>query len=348
MNKILVYGAGYVGLANGLLLARKYDVTIVDVNEKIVDMLNNKIVHIDDKGSANEILNSSAKFKLVKDVFPNEYDFVILAVPTNYDESLNAFDTSILDKIFVSLDECNYKGTIIIKSTIPMWYTERQSELHNSLHILFSPEFLREGSSFDDALNPTRIIVGGTSGEAALNLFKSVSNSSESLEMSSTEAEAVKLFSNTYLAMRVAFVNELSTFARTNKIDENKIIRGVSLDPRIGSQYFSPSIGYGGYCLPKDSKQLRYEFVNKNVPNSLFNAIVESNEKRKQFIADEIIASGVKDYTIEGLGHKPGVHNYRNSPKIDLAKKLRAAGINVTLKDPHFAGETIDGFKVIK
>lgn len=348
MNKIIVYGAGYVGLANGLLLARQNEVTIVDINQNIINMLNNKEVHIDDDGCKNEIKNTNSKFKLLSEVNANDFDYVILAVPTNYDENLNAFDTSILDKEFENLDNINFKGIIIIKSTIPLWYTEKQIELHPKLNIVFSPEFLREGSSFNDALNPSRIIVGGKDSSKVIELFKKASQPCETITMSTTEAEAVKLFSNTYLAMRVAFVNELSTFARTNKINENNIIKGVSLDPRIGSQYFSPSIGYGGYCLPKDSKQLRYEFVNKKVPNSLFDAIVESNEKRKQFIADEIIASGVKEYIIEGLGHKPGVNNYRNSPKLDLAKKLRSAGINVILKDEHFEGQVIDGFKVIR
>lgn len=346
-KKILVYGAGYVGLSNGLLLARKNDVTIVDVNNEIIEKLNNKEVHIDDTGCANEIKDSTAKFMLKSEINPNEFEYIILALPTNYDEKTNSFDTGFLDEMINELSGLNFNGAIIIKSTVPIGYTQKKLEKYPSLRIVFSPEFLREGTSFSDALHPSRIIIGEKDGSDIGKLFIEVSEGDfETIYTMPTSAEAIKLFANTYLAMRVAFVNELAMFAWMNDLDKNEIINGVGLDKRIGLNYFTPSAGYGGYCLPKDSKQLRYEFNDKHVPSKLFDAIVDSNELRKSFIVDEIIKSGEKDIVINGIGHKDGVKNFRNSPKLEIASMLREKGINVTIVDKNFAGQTINGFEI--
>lgn len=347
MKRICVFGAGYVGLANGLLLARKNDVTIFDVNQDIIDSLNKKIVHIDDDGCQKEIKTTTAKFDIKRKINSNEFNYAILALPTNYDERVNKFDTSFLDAQIKELSDSNFAGTIIIKSTIPLGYTQKKKEEFPNLTIVFSPEFLREGSSFNDAMSPSRIVVGNRKMDDVCELFLQVSvNKPEVLKTSSTEAEAIKLFANTYLAMRVAFVNELDTFAKMNGLESKDIVRGVGLDPRIGLHYFEPSYGYGGYCLPKDSKQLKYEFNSKKVPSSLFDAIVESNERRIDFIVDELISSGNKEFVIEGIGHKPGVKNFRNSPKLEVARKLRDKGFKVEIHDPNFKGMTIEGFKV--
>lgn len=345
MKKILVYGAGYVGLANGLLLSRKNEVTIVDINNQIISNLKNKLIHIDDEGCQKEIEKSTASFDSPKNINPKNFDYALLALPTNYDEESRKFNTTPLDDVIENLAKIGFERIIVIKSTIPLGYTQKQKELHPNLRIVFSPEFLREGSSFDDARKPSRIIVGNKRMQEIGELFLAVAeNNPEVLYTSSTEAESIKLFANTYLAMRVAFVNELDTFAKLNGLNTEDIVRGVGLDPRIGTQYFTPSFGYGGYCLPKDSKQLKYEFNNKQVPSALFDAIVESNEKRKDFIVDQIVASGVKEYVIEGIAHKPGVKNFRNSPKLEVAKKLRDKGIKVIVKDKNYKGQTIEDF----
>lgn len=347
MKNICVFGAGYVGLANGLLLARKNNVTVFDVNQNIVDSLNNKIVHIDDAGCQNEITSSTAKFELKRKISKNEFDYAILALPTNYDERINKFDTSFLDNQIQELSDSGFAGVVIIKSTIPLGFTQKKKEEFPDLKIVFSPEFLREGSSFEDAKSPSRIVVGNRKMHDVSELFLEVSeNNPEVLNTSSTEAEAIKLFANTYLAMRVAFVNELDTFAKMNNLESKDIVRGVGLDPRIGLNYFEPSYGYGGYCLPKDSKQLKYEFNSKKVPSSLFDAIVESNERRMDFIVDELISSGEKEFVIEGIGHKPGVKNFRNSPKLEVAKRLREKGYKVEIHDKNFKGQTIEGFEI--
>ena len=347
MQKILIYGAGYVGLANGLLLARKNKVTIVDINPEIIRILNNKKIHIDDKGCLNEIKNTTANFKIKDEVNPKNYDYVILALPTNYDDKIKKFDTSYLDNQIKELNTLNFQGTVIIKSTVPLGYTQKKKE-ENKIKIVFSPEFLREDSSFEDAKKPSRIIIGNKKYEDIANLFLKVSeNKPEVILMSSTEAEAVKLFSNTYLAMRVAFVNELDTFAKVNNLNSKDIINGVSLDPRIGKHYFSPSYGYGGYCLPKDSKQLKFEFNNKKVPSKLFDAIVASNETRMDFIAEQIALKN-KEFEINGISHKPGVRNFRNSPKLEVAKRLRKKGVKVAIKDSNFQGQNIYGFIIKK
>lgn len=346
-KKILVYGAGYVGLSNGLLLAKKNDVTIVDINQNIINLLNNKKVHIDDEGCAKEIVSSTAKFLLKGQESSNDFNYVILALPTNYDDVTNSFDTKFLDNQINELNRNNFTGAVIIKSTVPIGYTQKIKEQYPNLRIVFSPEFLREGSSFDDALHPSRVIIGNKRSQDIGELFTEVSEGDfETIYTTSTSAEAIKLFANTYLAMRVAFVNELAIFARLNGLDKDEIIKGVGLDKRIGLNYFTPSAGYGGYCLPKDSKQLRYEFNDKKIPSKLFDAIVESNELRKEFIVNEIIKSGEKEIVINGIGHKQGVKNFRNSPKLEIASMLKEKGINVSIVDKNFVGQIINGFEI--
>ena len=345
MKNILIYGAGYVGLSNGLLLARKNNVTIADINKEIISDLKINKIHIDDDGCRQEIINSNANFELNQNIKINNYDYIFLALPTNYDENNNKFDTSCLDNQIKEINELNFKGTVIIKSTIPIGYTKNQNQ-KNNIKIVFCPEFLREGSSFNDAKNPSRIIVGSKNSHDVANLFLEVSeNKPECLMTSSTEAEAIKLFANTYLAMRIAFVNELDTFAKINHLDSQDIINGIALDPRIGKHYFKPSYGYGGYCLPKDSKQLQFEFNDKKVPSKLFDAIVKSNEMRMDFIAEDI-ATNTNEFVINGISHKPGVKNFRNSPKLEVAKRLRKKGVKVVIKDNNFLGKNIDGFKI--
>lgn len=344
---ILVFGAGYVGLSNAAVLSKKNKVDLVDINKKIINDLAKGEVHID----APQLKARISEFNInyINDINDfDKYDLFILALPTNYDEVTNNFDTSILDNEIRKIRESS-KSPILIKSTIPVGYTKKQNELYDN--IVFSPEFLREGNALTDAENPTRIIVGSNSDKYKWigKLFlETTLNKPNVLYMNSTEAETVKLFSNTYLAMRVAFVNELDSFALLKGIDSKKIIEGVTMDPRIGNQYFTPSSGYGGYCLPKDSKQLANEFKTIGMPNDLLDGIVASNKNRKLNIVRADIEKNIKEVVIQGIGHKPGVKNYRNSQNIELAKVYRENNIKVSLVDENFAGEIIEGFKIEK
>ena len=345
MKNIAVYGAGYVGLANGLVLSKVSKVTIIDINKTIIDNLNNGIVHIDDKKMKSEIKEyNNVQYKTNDEVDLNSFDLFILSLPTNYDEESNKFDTSYLDIQIEKIREIT-NTPILIKSTIPVGYTKTMNDKFGEVY--FSPEFLREGSSLSDALNPTRIILSESKYEWIKDIFaNSIDNNAKIILMPSTEAETVKLFSNTYLAMRVAFVNELDSFAQIKGLDAKKIIEGVSSDPRIGDQYFLPSSGYGGYCLPKDSKQLMQEFNSINMPNDLLEGIVKSNANRKENLVRVAMNNNANEITIYGIGHKPGVANYRNSQNIELAHKYKEAGIDVKIVDPNFAGETIEGFVI--
>lgn len=335
MANISVIGLGYVGLANSLVLAKKHNVIGIDINEDRVKLLNNKISPIKDKELEEALKedNRTIKFTTNIDGFINS-DFIFLALPTNYDELLNYFDTSILDSTIENIISKGNPKAIIIKSTIPIFYTDQIKKKVKFNNIIFMPEFLREGTAYRDVENPDRIIVGDTSdiGKEIMSLFDvCISNDYKKLYMGSTEAEAVKLFSNSYLAMRVAYFNELDTFAEMNNLDTADIIKGVSCDHRIGDFYNNPSFGYGGYCFPKDTKQLLANYTG--VPNNLIWAIVKSNETRKQYISNKINPTIHKTVGIYKLAMKANSDNCRQSAIIDIINTLVAKNINIIIYD---------------
>lgn len=335
MANISVIGLGYVGLANSLVLAKKHNVIGIDINEDRVKLLNNRISPIKDKELEEALKedNRTIEFTTNIDGFINS-DFIFLALPTNYDELLNYFDTSILDSTIKNIISKGKPKAIIIKSTIPIFYTEQIKKKVRFNNIIFMPEFLREGTAYRDVENPDRIIVGDTSyiGKEIMALFDvCISNDYKKLYMGSTEAEAVKLFSNSYLAMRVAYFNELDTFAEMNNLDTADIIKGVSCDHRIGDFYNNPSFGYGGYCFPKDTKQLLANYTG--VPNNIIWAIVKSNETRKQYISNKINPTIHKTVGIYKLAMKANSDNCRQSAIIDIINTLVAKNVNIIIYD---------------
>lgn len=350
--KIAVAGTGYVGLSLATLLSKNNEVIALDVIPEKVEKINNRISPIKDEYIEKYFKEKNLNLKATldyKEAFKNA-EFVIISTPTNYDEEKNFFDTSSVEDIIkkvISMNDNNI--TMVVKSTIPVGFIESVKQKYNINNIFFSPEFLREGKALYDNLYPSRIIVGEKNEKAkefaSLLIESAEKKDIETLFMKSTEAEAVKLFSNTYLALRVAYFNELDTYALTKGLSSRDIIKGVCLDPRIGDQYNNPSFGYGGYCLPKDTKQLLANY--KDVPQNLIEAIVNSNKTRKDFITEEIIKTKPQVVGIYRLTMKTGSDNFRASAIQDIIKNLRANNIKVIIYEPTLNQKEFDGFEIV-
>lgn len=335
---IVVVGAGYVGLSNAILLAKHNNVVICDIDQAKVDLINAGQSPFADPDIEAYLARDDIRLEASTDPLPayRYADFVIIATPTDYDPNTNRFNTASVESVIADVLTCETKATMVIKSTVPVGFTERMSRELGCTNLIFSPEFLREGSALHDNLYPSRIIVGEQSDRGALfgRLLREGAEKQdvEVLLTHSTEAEAIKLFANTYLAMRVAFFNELDTYALSKGLDTEQIITGVSLDPRIGNHYNNPSFGYGGYCLPKDSKQLLTNFTD--VPQNLIHAVVTSNRTRKDFIADTIVKMNPTVVGIHRLVMKSGSDNFRSSSIKGIMRRLMEAGIEVVLFEP--------------